>query len=164
VVVGGTLFAVCGGICYWFPKMFGRMMNEPLGKLHWVLTFIAYNCTFFPMHFIGVAGHMRRIANPYEYDFLKPTHGWNMFISMCAFTLFAVQIIFAFNFFWSMFKGRKAEQNPWQANTLEWTAAPSPPPHGNFEKTPTVYRGPYEYASPEVKEDWYPQNKEPVAK
>ena len=70
----------------------------------------------------------------------------------------ASQIFFLFNFFWSLFAGKKAERNPWQANTLEWTA-PTPPPHGNFEATPTVYRGPYEYSSPEVKEDWLPQDK-----
>jgi cytochrome c oxidase subunit 1 len=164
VVVGGTLFAVCAGITYWFPKMFGRTMHEGWGKLHWALTFIAYNATFFPMHFIGAWGHMRRIADPYQYPFLASTRAWNYMISMFAFALFSVQIIFALNFLWSIFKGKPCtDPNPWRSNTLEWTAA-SPPPHGNFTETPTVYRGPYEYASPEVAEDYYPQNREPAVK
>lgn len=82
-------------------------------------------------------------------------------ISMWAFSLFATQLIFAFNFVWSLFRGEKAPENPWRANTLEWTA-PSPPPHGNFAETPVVYRGPYEYSSPESEEDYLPQDRPPV--
>ena len=82
---------------------------------------------------------------------------WNIFITWSALILGASQIFFLVNFFWSLFAGKKAERNPWQANTLEWSAA-TPTPHGNFEVTPTVYRGPYEYSSPEVKEDWLPQD------
>jgi cytochrome c oxidase subunit 1 len=84
---------------------------------------------------------------------------WNVFITYSALILGASQIFFLVNFFWSLFAGKKADMNPWQANTLEWTA-PSPPPHGNFAVTPVVYRGPYEYSSPEVKEDWLPQSKQ----
>jgi cytochrome c oxidase subunit 1 len=143
---------------YWFPKIFGRMMNETLGKIHFALTYIFFNGAFFPMHFLGVAGHMRRIYNPMQYEFLHDMQWWNVFITMSAFCLFVSQFVFIFNFFWSLFAGKKAERNPWQANTLEWTA-PSPPPHGNFETIPTVYRGPYEYSSPLVKEDWLPQDR-----
>ena len=158
-VVAGIIFALFAAVYYWFPKMFGRMMDERLGKIHFVLTYIFFNGAFFPMHFLGVAGHMRRIYNPTQYEFLQPMQHWNVFITVSALILGASQIIFLYNFVWSLFAGKKAERNPWQANTLEWVAA-SPPPHGNFEAQPTVYRGPYEYSSPEVKEDWLPQNKQ----
>ncbi len=161
VLFGGSMFALFAGIYYWFPKMFGKMMNEGLGKLHFFLTFIAFNCTFFPMHILGVGGHMRRIANPTYYDFLKPLQHWNVIITVSAFALGIAQVIFLINFIMSMAAGRKAEANPWNANTLEWTAAPTPPPHGNFPgPLPVVYRGPYEYSSPEVTEDWLPQNRD----
>jgi cytochrome c oxidase subunit 1 len=101
---------------------------------------------------------MRRIYNPTQYEFLKPMQDWNVFITWSALILGASQIFFLWNFFQSLIAGKKAERNPWQANTLEWSA-PTPPPHGNFETTPTVYRGAYEYSSPEVKEDWLPQDK-----
>jgi cytochrome c oxidase subunit 1 len=157
-VVAGIIFALFAAVYYWFPKMFGRMMNEGLGKIHFVLTYIFFNGAFFPMHFLGVAGHMRRIYNPTQYEFLQPMQHWNVFITISALILGASQLFFLYNFFWSLFGGKRAERNPWLANTLEWSAA-SPPPHGNFEAQPVVYRGPYEYSSPEVKEDWLPQNK-----
>jgi cytochrome c oxidase subunit 1 len=158
VLVGGSLFAIFGGIVFWYPKMFGRLMNEGLGKLHFWLTFIFYNCTFFPMHIIGMEGHMRRIYDPTIYDFLKPVQHWNVFISISAFLLFATQIIFFYNFWYSMFWGKKAELNPWEDNGLEWSL-PSPAPHGNWETPPTVYRGPYEFSVPGASEDYIPQNK-----
>jgi cytochrome c oxidase subunit 1 len=158
VVFGGSIFGIFAAIYYWFPKMFGRMMNETLGKIHFWPTLIAFNCTFFPMHILGVGGHMRRIYNPMQYDFLHPLQPINVFITISAVCLGLSQIPFAINFFWSLFAGKKATENPWDANTLEWTA-PSPPPHGNFGALPTVYRGPYEYSSPEVKEDWLPQTR-----
>ena len=157
-VVAGIVFALFAAVYYWFPKMFGRMMNTGLGKIHFVLTYIFFNGAFFPMHFLGVAGHMRRIYNPLQYEFLQPMQHWNVFITVSALLLGASQIFFVVNFFWSLFAGKKAEQNPWQANTLEWTA-PTPPPHGNFLTQPVVYRGAYEFSSPEVKEDWLPQDK-----
>jgi len=157
-VVAGIIFGVFAAIYYWFPKMFGRTMNETWGKIHSILTFIFFNLTFFPMHFLGVGGMMRRIYNPMQYEFLQSFQGWNVFITISAICLFVSQIPFLVNFFWSLFAGKKAEDNPWQANSLEW-ATPSPPPHGNWGETmPVVYRGPYEYSSPEVAEDWLPQN------
>jgi cytochrome c oxidase subunit 1 len=158
VVFGGSVFAIFGGIVYWFPKMFGRMMNETLNKIHFWLTFIAFNCTFFPMHILGVGGHMRRIYNPMQYEFLKDFQGMNEFISISAFVLGFTQLLFLFNVLYSLKRGKKAEDNPWRANTLEWTAI-HPIPHGNFAALPTVYRGPYEYSAPEVEEDWLPQTK-----
>ena len=157
-VVAGIIFGMFAALYYWFPKLFGRMMNETLGKIHFALTYIFFNGTFFPMHFLGVAGHMRRIYNPMQYEFLQHMQPWNVFITISAYCLFTSQFIFVFNFFWSLVAGKKAERNPWQANTLEWTTL-SPPPHGNFEVIPTVYRGPYEYSSPLVKEDWLPQDR-----
>jgi len=158
VLFGGSLFAIFGGIVFWYPKMFGRMMNETWGKIHFWLTFIFYNGTFFPMHIIGMAGHMRRLYDPTIYDFLKPMQPMNEFISICAFLLYGSQIIFFVNFWWSMFKGKKASQNPWNDNGLEWTT-PSPAPHGNWDTLPTVYRGPYEFSAPGASEDYLPQNR-----
>src|SRR5512145_2006471 len=158
-VVAGIVFALFAAVYYWFPKMFGRMMNEPLGKIHFVLTYIFFNGAFFPMHILGVGGHMRRIYNPTQYEFLQPLQPINVFITVSAIGLGLAQIPFVVNFFWSLFGGRQAERNPWQANTLEWVA-PTPTPHGNFETLPTVYRGPYEYSSPEVPEDYLPQDRQ----
>ena len=157
-VVAGIVFALFAAVYYWFPKMFGRRMNEGLAKIHFVLTYIFFNGAFFPMHFLGVGGHMRRIYNPLQYEFLMPLQHWNVFITVSALLLGAAQFIFLWNFVYSLIAGKKAEQNPWKANTLEWSA-PTPPPHGNFPVQPVVYRGPYEYSSPEVKEDWLPQDK-----
>jgi cytochrome c oxidase subunit I len=157
VLFGGSLFGVFAGVTYWYPKMFGRMMNETLGKIHFWITFVAFNCTFFPMHILGMGGHMRRIYNPTQYDFLKPLEPINMFISISAFVLGSAQFIFLANMIWSYFRGQKAVENPWKANTLEWSA-PSPPGHGNWPgPIPIVYRGPYEYSSPESAEDYLPQ-------
>jgi len=156
-VVAGIIFAMFAALYYWFPKMFGRMLHERLGRLHFVLTYLFFNSAFFPMHFLGVAGHMRRIANPMQYEFLHQMQWWNQFITYSAFLLFLSQIPFLVNFFWSMFAGLVAGRNPWRANTLEWSA-PSPPGHGNFPIPPVVYRGPYEYSSPQVTEDWLPQD------
>jgi cytochrome c oxidase subunit I len=157
VVFGGSIFGAFAAIYYWYPKMYGRMMNETLGKIHFTLTLIAFNWTFFPMHILGIGGHMRRIYDPTQYDFLQPLQPINRFITIGAFILGFSQIIFLINFFWSMFAGKVAGKNPWHANTLEWEA-PSPPPHGNFPgPLPTVYRGPYEYSSPLVSEDYLPQ-------
>jgi cytochrome c oxidase subunit 1 len=156
VVFGGSVFGIFAAISYWFPKMFGRLMNETLGKIHFWLTFVAFNGTFFPMHILGVGGHMRRIYNPLQYEFLKTLQPINVFITISALVLGAAQLILVVNFFWSLFAGKRAERNPWQANTLEWTT-PSPPPHGNFESIPVVHGGPYEYSPPGVPEDYLPQ-------
>jgi cytochrome c oxidase subunit 1 len=158
VLFGGTLFGVFGAIAYWFPKMFGRLMNERLGKVHWMLTFIFFNLTFFPMHSIGAAGHMRRIYDPNQYEFLQHLQPVNRFITVSAFLLGASQILFIANFFWSLFKGRAAGRNPWNANSLEWITT-SPAPHGNFDALPNVVRGPYEFSVPGMSEDYLPQDR-----
>jgi cytochrome c oxidase subunit 1 len=157
VLFGGSLFALFAAMTFWYPKMFGRMMSEPLGKVHFWLTFVFYNMTFFPMHIIGMGGQMRRIYDPTIYDFLKPQQPLNEFISYSAFALGAVQLLFAFNFLWSLRRGKKAPQNPWDDNGMEWSL-PSPAPHGNWERTPNVYRGPYEFSAPEAgSADFLPQ-------
>jgi len=157
VLFGGSLFALFGAITFWYPKMFGRLMHEGWGKVHFWLTMLFYNLTFFPMHILGMAGHMRRIYDPTMYDFLKPYQPLNHFISISAFLLFAVQAIFALNFIISLFRGAKASMNPWQDNGLEWTL-PNPAPHGNWAEVPRVYRGPYEYSHPDTTEDFLPQS------
>jgi cytochrome c oxidase subunit 1 len=156
VLFMSSIYGIFGGIHYWFPKMFGRQMNETLGKIHFALTFIASNCVFFPMHTLGVAGLRRRISDMTLTDFEAHMQPLNVFISISALILGLVQLIFIFNFFYSLFWGKVVGRNPWHSNTLEWTA-PSPPPHGNFETTPIVYRGPYEYAALDVEEDYLPQ-------
>jgi cytochrome c oxidase subunit 1 len=156
VVFAGSIFAIMGGIYHWFPKMFGRVMNETLGRIHFVGTFIFTNGVFYMMHQLGVAGLMRRTADPYAYDVYAHLQPLNEFITICAFCLFAWQIFFVVNFFGSLAWGKRVGRNPWQASTLEWEA-PSPPAHGNFDRRLEVERGPYEYGTPEVAEDYLPQ-------
>src|SRR5262249_25951840 len=122
----------------------GRMMNEPLGKVHFALTFIAANCVFFPMHILGTAGLRRRIPDITATVYESPLLDLNRFISISAFVLGTVQLIFIAHFFYSLFRGPVASRNPWNSNSLEWTA-PSPPGHGNFDIEPVVYRWPYDY-------------------
>jgi cytochrome c oxidase subunit 1 len=139
-VVAGIIFAMFAAITFWYPKLFGREMNETLGKIHAILTFVFFNLVFFPMHFLGVGGMMRRIYNPTQYEFLVHLQPIAVFMSVCAFILGACQFLFLWNFVASLAKGKKADRNPWHSNTLEWTA-PSPPPHGNWGATvPTVHR------------------------
>ncbi len=157
VLFGGSLFAIFAAITFWYPKMFGRMMNQFWGRVHWLLTLVFFNGTFWPMHNLGVGGHMRRIYDPSEYAFLEPLVGTNKFITISAFLLLASQVIFVVNFIISWFNGEKAGENPWEDNGLEWTI-PSPPPHGNFAAIPNVYRGPYEFSSPDAEDDFLPQN------
>jgi cytochrome c oxidase subunit 1 len=161
VLFGGSAMGIFGGIYFWFPKMFGRMMNEFWGKMHFFLSFIFFNGTFYPMHILGAAGFPRRLADPYHYETFQHLLPMNQFITVCAIGMGASQIILAANLIYSMFKGPKCGRNPWHANSLEWTA-PSPPGHGNFDFQPVVYRGPYEYASPAVDEDYFPQTRPPV--
>ncbi len=160
VLFGGTAMAVFGAIYFWFPKIFCRMMNEPWGKTHFFLTFLFLNGTFFTMHILGAVGFPRRLADPYHYATFRQLLPMNRFMTYCAIGMVSSQIVFAINFIYSIFFGKKVGRNPWGANSLEWSA-PSPPGHGNFDFQPVVYRGPYEYNSPEVDEDFYPQTLSP---
>jgi len=157
VVAPGTIFALFAGIYHWFPKATGRKMNDFLGRLHFWPSFVLMNCIFMPMLIQGLAGVSRRLYDPMQYAHAQPTQPLNVFISISAWCLALAQIPFIINFFWSLFAGKKVDQNPWEATTLEWTA-PSPPPHGNFAQVPTVYRGPYEYSTPNAKKDFWPQS------
>jgi cytochrome c oxidase subunit 1 len=157
VMASASLFGVFAGIYQWFPKMFGRMMNQRLGKIHFWLSFVGIYATFFPMHFAGFAGMMRRIYSTQVYAHLQSLGPVNTFVSVAAFCLGLAQLIFIFNFFHSLFRGPKAERNPWRATTLEWEA-PSPPPHGNWGATlPVVHRWAFDYSLPGAAEDYVPQ-------
>jgi cytochrome c oxidase subunit 1 len=157
VLFGGSTFGIFAAIYFWYPKMFGRMMNETLGKIHFVLSFIFFNCTFFAMHILGMAGMPRRVADYTGYATFRHLQPLNQFITMSAFGLGIAQIPFIINFIGSWFWGERAPDNPWHATTLEWQTA-SPPIARNFETLPVVYRGAYEYSSPVGREDYLPQN------
>ena len=157
VLFGGSIFAIFGALYFWFPKMFGKMLNEGLGKLHFVLTFIFFNLTFFPMHNLGLGGMMRRIADPMVYEHLRQLQPMNQICTIGAIGLGFTTFVFIYNVIHTLIKGPAAPANPWHANTLEWTV-PSPPPHGNFAKTPTVYHGAYEYSVPGLESDYLPQD------
>jgi cytochrome c oxidase subunit I len=139
VLFGGSLFTIFAGIYYWFPKMTGRMYNERLGKIHFWMTFVGFNVTFFPMHWIGLQGMERRIA---DYD--PSFYGWNLAISIASFFLGASTIVFLYNLIVSWRRGEPAPSNPWRALTLEWQVS-SPPPIFNFDEIPQVVGSPYEY-------------------
>ena len=156
VLFGGSIFAIFGAIYFWFPKMFGRMLNETLGKLHFFLTLVFFNLTFFPMHNLGLGGMMRRIADPTVYEHLRQLQPLNQLCTIGAIGLGFTTFVFLWNVVMSLRSGKKAPNNPWHANTLEWTV-PSPPGHGNFDKTPVVYHGPYEYSVPGIDKDYLPQ-------
>jgi cytochrome c oxidase subunit 1 len=158
VLFGGSVFGVFAAVQYWFPKMFGRMMNDTWGKIHFVLTFVSFNLVFLPMFILGAYGMPRRIADPYQYEMFAPLQGLNQFMTLSLYVLALTQVFFFVNVFYSLLRGKVAPANRWQANTLEWTVS-SPPPHENFHAVPTVYRGPYEYSSPLVSEDWLPQDR-----
>ncbi|MFP6626791.1 MAG: cbb3-type cytochrome c oxidase subunit I [Deltaproteobacteria bacterium] len=158
VVAPGSIFALFAGVYYWFPKATGRMMNETLGKMHFWLSLIFINGIFMPMLIQGMAGVSRRLYDQTFYSHGAAVQDLTIFISSCAWLLGVTQLLFIFNFFWSMRNGKKVESdNPWQATTLEW-ATPTPPPHGNFATPPQVYRGPYEYSVPGAATDFCPQN------
>jgi cytochrome c oxidase subunit 1 len=156
VLFMSSVFGIFGAITFWYPKMFGRLMNEPLGKVHFFMTFIFSNCTFFPMHIVGLGGLPRRYADHLQYETWQRYDGLNQFMTISAIILGLSQLLFVANFFGSLFFGKKAGRNPWNSNSLEWTA-PSPPPHGNFDTPPLVRRGPYEYSLPGVEADFLPQ-------
>jgi cytochrome c oxidase subunit 1 len=154
-----AIIGTFAGLTYWFPKMFGRHMNETLNKIHFWVTIVAFNMVFMPLFVLGAAGDHRRI---FDYgNFPELSQPWMQDLRVMAtvslLVMLAVQPLFLWNFFYSMFKGKQAEANPWKANTLEWQC-PSPPPHGNFSPLPEVYRGPYEYSAEGRAEDYWPQN------
>lgn len=158
VMGSAAIFGMMSGIYHWFPRMFGRMMNPTLGYLHFWITLISAYCVFFPMHFMGLAGVPRRYYANTAYDQFSIFVDMNIFITIAALLGGAAQILFLVNFFGSIFKGKRAPQNPWHSNTLEWTA-PVEHMHGNWPgEIPHVYRWAYDYSKPGAEEDFIPQN------
>lgn len=155
-----AIFGMFAGTAFWFPKMFGKMMNETLGKIHFVFTFIGVNAIFIPMHIMGVAGATRRYTFHYNpitgegLQYLQQMTPLTRFVSYAAFFTIAAQLIFLVNVIYSWIKGPKASNNPWEATTLEWTVS-SPPPFDNFAGVePVVYHGAYEFSVPGAPKDY----------
>jgi cytochrome c oxidase subunit 1 len=152
------LFAVFAATHFWFPKMFGRMMSERLGAIHFWITFLGAYAIFMPMHLLGAAGHPRRYSELTGVQYVSAMEPLQRFITIAAVVTIAGQVIFLVNFFWSMFRGRAAGPNPWNCTTLEWTL-PSPTPARGFgENKPEVNHDPYEYSVPGMEADFQPQN------
>jgi cytochrome c oxidase subunit I len=152
-----ALYGFFAGVYHWFPRMFGRMMNKTQGYIHfWVTAVCAYG-VFFPMHFIGMAGLPRRYYTNSNFPLFDELADTNVLITMFALVGSAFQLVFFWNFFYSIFRGKKAPQNPWKSTTLEWTA-PVEHMHGNWPgEIPAVYRWPYDYSKPGHDEDFVPQ-------
>lgn len=152
-----AMFGMFAGVYHWFPKMFGRLMSEPLGHIHFWLTFLGGYFVFFPMYYMGMAGVPRRYYAFTEFQFTSQWLDLNMFITVSAIVSVLAQFIFLYNFFISIWYGKKAKRNPWNANTLEWTT-PVEHIHGNWPgQIPTVYRWPYDYSKPGAPADFLPQ-------
>jgi cytochrome c oxidase subunit I len=157
VMGSASFFGMLAGVYHWFPKMFGRMMDDRLGYIHFWITFVGVYLVFFPMHYIGIAGFPRRYYTWTNFDTFNGFFDLNMLVSAAAIFTLAAQFIFLFNFFYSIFRGRLAPANPWLSNTLEWTT-PRNPQHGNWPgEIPSVYRWPYDYSKPGAKDDYIPQ-------
>ena len=158
IVMGSSaIFGMFAGIYHWFPRMFGRMMNKRLGYLHFWLTILGVYGTFFPMHFVGLAGAPRRYYAYTAYQGFDAAININYLISAFALLGGLAQFIFVINFFYSMYRGKKSTQNPWKSNTIEWTA-PVEHLHGNWPgEIPTVYRWAYDYSKPGHDDDFIPQ-------
>lgn len=160
IVMGiAAFFGMYAGIYHWFPRMFGRMMNETMAYIHFAITFIGSYLIFWPMHFIGLAGVPRRYYSFNEFAAFSQYATLNKVISVAAIIVFLGQLLFLVNFIWSIYRGKKSGQNPWQANTLEWTS-PIEGIHGNWEgDIPEVHRWAYDYSRyPDSETDFVPQN------
>ena len=158
IVMGSSaIFGMFAGIYHWFPRMYGRMMDKRMGYLHFWLTILSVYGTFFPMHFVGLSGAPRRYYAYTAYEGFDAAININVLVSIFAILGGLAQLIFVFNFFYSMYRGRKSVQNPWNSTTIEWTA-PVEHLHGNWPgEIPTVHRWPYDYGKPGEKEDFIPQ-------
>ncbi len=157
-----AIFGMFSATYYWFPKMFGRMMNETWGRIHFFLTLAGTYAIFMPMHYLGLAGGTRRYSQYTEVAYLQKLMPLHQFMTYAAIITIAAQFIFVINLFWSMFKGPKASDNPWESTTLEWITT-TPPPHDNFGGvTPVVNHGPYEYGVPGAAKDFIMQTDPPT--
>ena len=159
-----SIFGIFGATYYWFPKMFGRMMDERMAQIHFWVSFVGTYAIFMPMHIYGMAAALRRYSQSTEVAYMRDLLPWQQFITAAAIVTIAGQFVFLFNLFWSMKYGKKASDNPWEATTLEWTTA-TPPPHDNFAgRTPVVYHGPYEYSVPGAPRDFVMQTEPAMEK
>ncbi len=158
IVMGASaIFGMFCGVYHWFPRMYGRMMNNKLGYVHFWLTFVGVYGVFFPMHFVGLAGAPRRYFTYENFPMFESLQNINIVITGFAIMAALAQGIFLFNFFYSIYKGKRASQNPWNSNTLEWTA-PVEHLHGNWPGSlPEVHRWPYDYSKPGKENDFVPQ-------
>ncbi|HLJ25781.1 MAG TPA: cbb3-type cytochrome c oxidase subunit I [Candidatus Angelobacter sp.] len=152
------LFAVFAATHFWFPKMFGRMMNESLGKLHFWITFLGAYAIFLPMHLLGIAGHPRRYSELTGVHYVMVLAPLQKFITVAAIITISGQLLFLANFFWSMFRGAAASANPWECTTLEWTLSSPPASHGFGSREPVVNHAPYEYSVPGAETDFLMQD------
>lgn len=154
------LLVVFGGICHWFPKITGRMLNERVGKLHFWITFIGTYAIYFPMHYLGILGMPRRYYNFDNYQFIPPSaYALNTFITVAALIVGVAQLLFIGNLLWSAWRGKPAGANPWRAASLEWQTPQTPPGHGNWgPHLPVVYRWAYAYSVPGAPQDFIAQN------
>ncbi len=154
-----AIIGTFAGFTFWFPKMFGKMMNETLGKIHFWGTIIPFNFVFIPLFILGAAGQHRRIFDYRGFPELMQYQDLRVLATVSLLVMLGFQLVFFYNCIVSWLSGEEAGKNPWDSNTLEWTT-PSPPGHGNWpvEELPTVYRGPYEYSHPDREEDYWPQN------
>jgi cytochrome c oxidase subunit 1 len=141
VLFGGSVFGIYAGLYHWYPKMTGRMLDEKLGRLHFVLSYLGFFFTFFPMHLLGLLGMPRRVA-----VYVPELQSLNVLVSIAGFVLGISTFIFLYNFVYSLFNGKIAGANPWRALTLEW-ATTSPPPATNFEEDPIPFEDPYGYGT-----------------
>jgi cytochrome c oxidase subunit 1 len=159
IVMGlSATFGAFAGIYHWFPKMYGRMMNKTLGYIHFWLTIVCAYGVFFPMHYLGLAGLPRRYYSNTAFPMFDDLVNINSVVTFFAATAAIVQLIFLFNFIYSIFRGEGAVMNPWKSNTLEWTT-PVERIHGNWPgKIPQVYRWAYDYSKPGSEKDFIPQN------
>src|SRR5215207_4928046 len=160
------IFVIFGAIYHWYPKVTGRMLNEGLGQLHFWVTFLGAYAIFFPMHYLGLLGMPRRYHEIGSTSFVpESAHSLNVFITVAALIVGAVQLVFLFNLFWSLRHGKPAGSNPWRSTTLEWQTPETPPGHGNWGKElPVVYRWAYDYSVPGAEQDFVPQNQPPAAR
>ena len=160
VMAVAPIMVVFGAIYHWYPKVTGRMLNEPLGKFHFWVTFLGTYAIYLPMHYLGFLGVPRRYYAVGGTNFIpESAQSLNAGITIAALIVGAVQLVFLYNLVWSYFKGKPSGGNPWGATTLEWQTADTPPKHGNFGPTlPVVYRWAYDYSVPGADQDFIPQN------
>jgi cytochrome c oxidase subunit 1 len=154
------ILVIFGAIYHWYPKVTGRLLDQTMGLIHYWVTFVGAYLVFFPMHYLGIMGVPRRYFESGDISFQPPSaHDLNVFITVCALTVGAAQLVFVFNLLWSIRHGKPAGGNPWRAASLEWQTPQTPPAHGNFgHDLPVVYRWAYDYSVPGAAEDFIPQN------